>query len=77
GAVASAVLFFVITNFGVWLAFYPHTSGGLLNCFTLAIPFFRMTLASTFVYVAVLFGVYDLASRRIQNTRLAPVLLNK
>ena len=75
GAVASAVLFFVVTNFGSWLAFYPLTREGFLSCYTLAIPFFRMTLLSTLVYAMALFGVQELVSRRVRGTKLAPILL--
>ena len=77
GGVISAVLFFIVTNFGSWLAFYPQTAQGLKECYILAIPFFRMTLASTLAYSVVLFGVYELITRRVKDTRLAPVLLNK
>jgi len=75
GAVTSAVLFFVVTNFGAWLAFYPQTREGFLSCYTLAIPFFRMTLVSTVVYATVMFGVYEFVARQVRHTRLAVVLL--
>jgi hypothetical protein len=71
----SAVLFFIVTNFGAWLAFYPLTREGFVSCYTLAVPFFRMTLLSTLAYAFVLFGVYELVSRRVKDTRLATVLL--
>ena len=76
GSVASAVIFFIVTNFGCWLTGYPLTQQGLVMCFTLAIPFFRMTIVSTLMYAFVLFGVYELVSRRVRGTKLAPVLLN-
>src|SRR3954451_1218927 len=40
-AIASSVLFFIITNFGMWLfsGFYPHTFAGLTACYVAAIPF--------------------------------------
>lgn len=65
-AVASAVLFFVITNFGVWAfgAFYPKTLAGLGDCYVMALPFFRNTLASDLLYSALLFGGMALAERR-------------
>jgi hypothetical protein len=46
-AFAGSVLFFVITNFGVWLSgdLYPRTAEGLVACYVAAIPFFRNTLA--------------------------------
>lgn len=71
----SAVLFFIVTNFGAWLAFYPLTKAGFVECYTLAIPFFRTTLVSTLVYSVVLFGMYEWLARRVAGTRLAPVLL--
>lgn len=63
-ALASSVLFFIITNFAVWAFFnwYPHTWAGLLNCFTLALPFFRNTLAGDLIYTSAFFGVYELAN---------------
>ena len=41
----SSLLFFIITNFGVWILGYPMTIEGLLTCFTLALPFFGYALA--------------------------------
>ncbi|MFH0754587.1 MAG: DUF6580 family putative transport protein [Candidatus Omnitrophota bacterium] len=77
GSLASAMLFFVVTNFGVWLTYYPQTWEGFVSCYTLAIPFFRTTLASTAVYAIVMFGGYELLAMSFKKTRLAPVLLNK
>ncbi|MBI5416125.1 MAG: hypothetical protein HZA29_04850 [Candidatus Omnitrophica bacterium] len=73
----SAVLFFLITNFGVWLVsgMYAHTPAGLWECFVLAVPFFGNTLSSTVIYTAVLFGAYEWAARQVQNTRLAHIVL--
>jgi hypothetical protein len=77
GALLSAALFFVITNFGSWLAFYPQTAAGLRDCYILAIPFFRTMLISTAIYSIVLFGAYEFLAVRFKNTRLAFALLNK
>jgi hypothetical protein len=62
-ALASSVSFFLITNFAVWAFFdwYPHTLVGLTNCFTLALPFFRNTLAGDLIYTVMFFGLYNLA----------------
>ena len=64
---AGSVLFFVVTNFGVWLggALYTPDLAGLAACYAAAIPFFRNTLAGDGFYVAVLFGIAELAARRI------------
>lgn len=75
-SLASAVLFFVVTNFGAWLTMYPLTSEGFRACYIAAIPFFRNTLVSTLVYSAILFGLYEAVALRVRNTRLASVLLS-
>ena len=74
GSIVSAVLFFVITNFGAWLALYPRTWEGFVTCYTLAVPFFRMTLLSTLVYSVVLSGSYEWIASRVKGTRLETVL---
>jgi hypothetical protein len=65
-AVASALIFFVVTNFGVWTlgGLYPKTAAGLADCYLAAIPFFRNTLASDLIYSALLFGGLVLAEKR-------------
>jgi hypothetical protein len=71
GAVlVSSVLFFVITNFGVWAldALYPKTWYGLVACYVAAIPFFRNALLGDLLYTGVLFGSFALLER------LLPVL---
>ena len=64
--VAGAVLFFVLTNFGVWAldALYPRTMTGLADCYVAATPFFRNTLLSDLLYSALLFGGLAFAEKR-------------
>jgi hypothetical protein len=73
----SALLFFVITNFGVWLAWYPHTLEGVTTCFIKAIPFFRNTIIGNVVFAAVLFGAYELARRIVGESKYRTVLLTQ
>ena len=55
GALTGAVIFFVITNFGVWsLGAYGYTIEGLMVCYTLALPFFGNTLVSTIIFSAII-----------------------
>jgi hypothetical protein len=65
--VSGSVLFFVVTNFGVWLSgtMYTPDLAGLIDCYVAAIPFFRNTLAGDAFYVAVLFGAAGLATRKV------------
>tara|TARA_R100001244_G_scaffold3127_1_gene4496 strand:- start:226 stop:732 length:507 start_codon:yes stop_codon:yes gene_type:complete len=55
-AILSSILFFIITNFGVWTIwdYYPKTINGLLLCYTMAIPFFQNTLLGTMIYTAII-----------------------
>lgn len=70
-ALVSSVLFFAVTNLGMWLfsGFYPRTSTGLEACFVAAIPFFQNTLAGDLFYTLLLFGGFHLAERLIPELR--------
>lgn len=65
GAIASSVLFFVITNLGVWVmgTLYPRTFGGLIDCYVMAIPFFRNAILGDMIYAAVLFGGFKICEK--------------
>jgi hypothetical protein len=76
GSLVSSVVFFVVTNFGVWtMGWYPATAAGLGQCYAMAIPFFRTFLAGTLMYACALFGAYALAAHGIRKTKFAAVLL--
>ena len=53
------IMFFLITNFGVWTSgYYGLTLEGLIACYIAAIPFFHMTLLGTIVYTGLFYGIY-------------------
>lgn len=55
GTLLGAIIFFVITNFGVWsLGSYGYNFEGLILCYTLAIPFFGNTLISTIIFSTII-----------------------
>jgi hypothetical protein len=70
-AVASSMLFFTVSNFGVWLAsgMYPHTVGGLAACYVAAVPFFQNTLAGDLFYASLLFGGLRVAELLVPRLR--------
>ena len=70
-AIASSVLFFVTTNFGVWLlgTMYPHTLAGLAASYVAAIPFFQNTVAGDLFYSGLLFGGFALLERLVPALR--------
>ncbi|MGA9343355.1 MAG: DUF6580 family putative transport protein [Rhodanobacteraceae bacterium] len=72
--VASATLFFAVTNFAVWATsgMYPLTGAGLVACFVAAIPFFPGTLAGTLFWSALLFGGFELMCRQWPALEAAP-----
>jgi len=60
-AVLGATLFFLITNFAVWTftPWYAKTFSGVVQCYLMALPFFRNTLLGDLFFTAVFFGAYE------------------
>ncbi len=51
GALLGTLVFFIITNFGVWTnGMYGYNIEGLVTCYTMAIPFFAYSLISTLIF---------------------------
>lgn len=76
GALMSTVVFFLISNFGVWATgtMYPKTSEGLLTCYAAGIPFMKGTLLGNFVYSGLLFGTFALLKKRIPSLQQSTTL---
>lgn len=54
GALTGAIIFYIITNFGVWTnGSYGYSFSGLAICYMAAIPFFTYTVISTIFYSTV------------------------
>lgn len=70
-SLAGSILFFAVTNFGVWLSsgMYPLSLAGLAACYVAAIPFFQNTLAGDLVFAALLFGGFALLEQRLPLVR--------
>jgi hypothetical protein len=64
-SLGASLLFFLTTNFGSWLWFnmYEHSWAGLVQCYAMAIPFFRYTLCGDLFFAVVLFGSYAVAAQ--------------
>jgi len=71
-AIVSSLLFFLISNFQVWLVsgMYQKSIFGLIECYTMAIPFFGMTLLSTLTYTYALFSVFYLLTKTPKYQRV-------
>ena len=71
-AFAGPTAFYLISNFGVWLGFrtYPPTWEGLVACYVAALPFYRNSLLASFLFGAVLFGIYEYYERKKRRVQL-------
>ena len=70
-AVATPFVFYVISNFGVWLvglslanAPYPKTFAGLADCYAAGLPFLRGTLIGDWAFMAIFVAIVML----VKNT---------
>ena len=65
-ALASSLLFFVITNFAVWIGnpYYSQDLSGLATSYIAAIPFLSYTLMGDLFYTGILFGSFYLVHSR-------------
>ena len=62
----SSIIFFMISNFGVWIlsSTYPKNFLGLYQCYIAAIPFFQNTVIST---SAIVIGILVLDKYVVKN----------
>ena len=66
GALSGAVMFFLITNFGVWsTGQYGYNLEGLITCYILAIPFFTSSFVATLLFSLIIEGIYYLYSNKL------------
>lgn len=73
GSLAGSVLFYLVTNFAVWAftPLYERNLSGLVQCYMMAIPFFRNTVLGDLFFVGVFFGVYELVLALYRQRELA------
>ena len=63
GVLFASLLFFVITNFGVWLlGMYDYSFEGILKSYTMAIPFYKNTFLSTLIYSLIIETIFKFYS---------------
>jgi hypothetical protein len=75
-SITSALLFYVISNFGVWLmGWYPRTLSGLINCYVMALPFLRNFTLSTLLFTGAFIIVFESIASRVKQTKFSKVLL--
>ncbi len=76
-AIVSSLLFFFITNFGVWATgtMYPMTLEGLIHCYFMGLPFLRNMVAGDVAFAVGFFSLYQYAEQRQIVTKLDKTIL--
>ncbi len=77
-SLAMSTAFFLFTNLAVWAAssWYPMSLAGLSECYAAAVPFYRWTLISDFVFSQAMVVVYGLALLVAASAKPAKVVAN-
>ena len=66
-----ALIFFALTNFGVWLGgSYGYSLNGIINCFILAIPFFAYSIISTLIFSIIIETAYRIYQKSFFNIKI-------
>tara|TARA_B100001250_G_scaffold406876_1_gene426670 strand:- start:1383 stop:1889 length:507 start_codon:yes stop_codon:yes gene_type:complete len=62
-----SLIFFIITNFSVFLtsSLYAKNIIGLIECYTLAIPFFLNTIMGNIIYSFIMFYGFNTIQRKV------------
>jgi hypothetical protein len=73
-SLTSSVLFFLITNFGVWAtgSMYQKNLDGLIQSYVMGLPFFRNTLISDLFYSFSFFHGYRFLSNFVLKKQTFP-----
>ena len=61
-SLSGSTIFYIISNFGVWTLspMYAKSAAGLIQCYSLALPFYGTSLIGDLLYSSLLFGAYQL-----------------
>jgi len=68
-SVISPSIFFIISNFGVWLigSTYTFNLSGLIACYVAGIPFFDESLTSTVLFALTIFSIMKLITKETKE----------
>jgi hypothetical protein len=74
GAIAAPSVFFLLSNFSVWLGqhtMYSKDFSGLLACYTAGLPFYKNALMATVVFLPVILFFYNYIVKQRAVLKLA------
>lgn len=69
--VAASLGFYLLSNIGNWWIYQPHTVAGLIECYTLGLPYLARTLFGNALYASLFFGVYALLQQMLPAQNVA------
>lgn len=70
----ASLAFYLVSNFGVFWYWYPRTLAGLLQCYLVAVPFYRNTLLGDVVFGYAMLLITVFAKKRAMiSSRIATV----
>ncbi len=77
GSFAGSLLFFLITNAGVWMSSAHYAPGfeGLLQSYIAGLPFFHNSLISSLIFTVVIFKIWQVIASRYQLANSAGTLV--
>ncbi|MGV0035595.1 MAG: DUF6580 family putative transport protein [Candidatus Azotimanducaceae bacterium WSBS_2022_MAG_OTU7] len=64
GVLSGAIVFYLVSNIGMWWVAFPTDINGLLACWIEGLPFLTRTIAGDFFYAALIFGIVELYERQ-------------
>ncbi|MDA7715467.1 hypothetical protein N8827_02645 [Pelagibacteraceae bacterium] len=68
GSLFGASIFFLITNFGVWISgYYGLNLNGLIQSYFFALPFFGYTILSTLIFSVIIEAIYKIYSGNFEK----------
>lgn len=71
-AVVSSTLFFLVTNFGVWMqGYYPPTLDGLMTSYIMGIPFYKNMLIGNLVLVPAAIAAWQFVRSHATSRQIA------
>jgi len=73
GTLLGSIIFFIITNFAVWMfgTMYAYNFSGLMECYTMAIPFFKNSILGDLFYTGIFVGTFELLTRSVKCGRVS------
>lgn len=62
GAISTSSVFFIVSNFGTWISsgMYSFDIAGIIQCYVMALPFFKATLVSDLVFTTLFLASYEI-----------------